>query len=1032
MSRTREWTLPERVEGWSIVSTLILVVTCGGALWAMEHFRDLGGHRAEEDLGRARDPLTQTAEAQSALAGYQISRNSLQFDEFCLIVQELTRSLSDPRLALRLSSETELAKARRNVLAVVDRWNALRALPSPATPDPETIGRVMRELEPRMLEVWADLRRVNNQEATRRSLDESQSIDRIRALSNAVIVGLVLSLGIIVHVLRLVRLEAVRRKKAESALAAGEARYRAVTENASDAIFTVDGQGQITYANRSVHAVFGRDPGQLQGRPMSALLVEPLPVGPLGSASESHENGSLRPERTVFEMNGIRADRSEFPLELSMARWRSGGEPNFTVIMRDISERKRAEWQLRSSHEELEHRVKDRTAELERVNAWLTQEVAERRRAEEEALLARQAAELASQAKSEFLANMSHEIRTPMNGILGMCELALDTELSSRQREYLSLVKSSAEALLTVINDILDYSKIEAGRLDVENLPFDLNALFEETLQVLALRAHGKGLELAFRLDRQLPRFALGDVNRLRQVLVNLIGNALKFTERGEVLVEATAITLAGAPGVEVRVSDSGIGIPADRLAAIFEPFEQADGSMTRRFGGTGLGLAISNRLVTLMGGSLKVESTVGRGSTFTFTIRMEPSAEPAGPVTQRHPFDGLPALIVDDHATNRRILREILQNWGFKSTEVEGAEPALAALRQARELDDPYRVALLDVMMPGQSGLELARSIRAEGFGEELILLLLSSAGGIEDDSRLEPLAISACVTKPIRQSQLFDLLAHALDRTSTREPLPTRSESSETLACESLPCLEVLLAEDHPVNQKVAVRMLEGLGQHVTVVANGQEALQAIERRPFDVVLMDVQMPILDGLEATRSIRARETPGGFRLPIVALTAHAMKGDRERCLEAGFDDYLPKPIRRDMLRTLLERMSPRSTPSDTAAPLSLDRVLDACGNDRALAHEVLVSLRESAPKSLARIELAAQSDDPKGLAMESHGLRGACVTLGALDLAEACRAVEEPARQGRLEEARRSVGAIREAWDRLSPDLLESEGILT
>jgi PAS domain S-box-containing protein len=293
---------------------------------------------------------------------------------------------------------------------------------------------VMQEIEPRMVEVRYDLRRVNNLEAMRRSIGESQSMDRLRAISNAVIVGLVLCLGIIVQVLRLVRLESERRRKAESALAAGEARYRAVTENASDAIFTVDGQGRITYANRSAHAVFGCDSAHLQGRSMSTLLVEPLPAGPFGSASDSRELGSAGTERTIFEMNGIRQDQSVLPLEVSIARWRSGTEPHFTVIMRDISERKQAERQLRSSHEELERRVKDRTAELERVNASLTQEVAERRRAEVEALEARQAAELASQAKSEFLANMSHEIRTPMNGILGMCDLALDTELSRRQR----------------------------------------------------------------------------------------------------------------------------------------------------------------------------------------------------------------------------------------------------------------------------------------------------------------------------------------------------------------------------------------------------------------------------------------------------------------------------------------------------------------------------------------------------------------------------------------------------------------------
>lgn len=558
---------------------------------------------------------------------------------------------------------------------------------------------------------------------------------------------------------------------------------------------------------------------------------------------------------------------------------------------------------LTNRRQRTERIVEERTAELRQLNQQLEERTLQLEISERNLRAAKEKAEEATRAKSQFLANMSHEIRTPMNGVIGATELLRDTRLTSVQREYLQMISQSAEALLHLINDILDFSKIEAGRLELENVAFALRDELADTMQAFSGRATEKGLELACHVALDVPDDLKGDPHRLRQILVNLVSNAIRFTERGEVVLDVRAETHGkDCVGLRFAVSDTGAGIAPDKQRMIFEAFSQGDTSFTRRFGGSGLGLTIASQLVQLMGGRLAVESVPGKGSAFHFTVPLSVSERPAPDEQHEQPqLHALPVLVVDDNSTNRRILEEMVRGWGMRPNSASGGERALALLRDAAAAGQPYRLVLLDMLMPGMDGISVASSIASTPDLGKPAIIMLSSVHKGDVGRRPSAVGVSHFLLKPVRQSELLETIFAVLGVTAAEEAPPSQPQPGEVHP------LKVLVAEDNAVNQRLAQRLLERRGHGSRVVGDGVEAVKALAEEDFDVVLMDVQMPNMDGFQATAAIRERERDTGGHIPIIAMTAHAMRGDRERCLAAGMDGYVSKPLRSEEFYAAIE-----------------------------------------------------------------------------------------------------------------------------
>jgi len=798
------------------------------------------------------------------------------------------------------------------------------------------------------------------------------------------------------YVFLLLAVKRAERIMTEQRKALSDSEHRArmlarVVEQSRDSIVTRDLNGNITTWNRGAETVFGYTAEETVGRSMRATILK--------EATEEEWQNWLTRLRTgnTFMIRGWRPTKS-------------GGRVHIVGSSGPLTD-------------DAGNLIGD--IAVTHDTTWLE-------RAQDELRRAKEAAEAAARSKSEFLANMSHEIRTPMNGIIGMTNLALDTHLNAEQRDYLTTVKSSADALLQIINDILDLSKIEAGKLNIETIPFSLRDSLQQTVRVLAIRAHEKQLELIWSVDAAVPDALIGDPLRIRQIILNLVGNAIKFTAEGEVEIHVQIEDVREREvQLRFRVRDTGIGIPADKCEAIFEAFEQADTSTTRQFGGTGLGLSISRRLVNMMGGTISVRSTAGAGSTFEFSLCLglqDATAQlPHDLCTSpAEVFVDQPVLVIDDNQRCRELFCAFLNSWGMKAEHCDSASAALAKFATARAAGRPYRLALVDGTLPDADAFALAGNATAEGVR---VIVLADTTQGPAIAHARKAGRIHALV-KPVSQSTLHDAVAILLDPALTQLESPQAGPELPVLPSGDLPALDVLLVEDNGVNRKLATRLLEKLGHRVNEAHDGAIAVAMTAGHDYDVILMDMQMPVMDGLEATRAIRAREIDGRH-VPIIALTANAMSGDRERCLEAGMDDYVSKPIEATALIAALHRTcggarqnvaqdavdtSPAARPPEAGTVYNRAEALARAADDEELLAQIIDIFLEETPALLAQIGEALDGGDCDRAFRAAHTIKGSSSNLSAAPVTAAARAVELPARAGDAATALAAYPALQKA----------------
>ncbi len=793
------------------------------------------------------------------------------------------------------------------------------------------------------------------------------------------------------------------RKLAEEKLVRQTTLLTGLLDSFQDIVFFKDTEGVYLGCNPAFARLVGRTRGEIVGQTDYDLFSKDL-------ADAFRENDyamlklgqSRHNEEWIEYPNGERAllDTLKAPL-----RDAKGAFIGILGVSRDVTERKLAEQELLETKERADRVNRELAEAIERANAMMAE------------------AQSANAAKSEFLANMSHEIRTPMNGVIGMTSVLLDTDLTEEQREYAEMIQRSGEALLFVINDILDFSKIEAGKLDLEAIDFDLRSTLDDLIDLMAIKAHEKGLNISCLADVEVPSRVLGDPGRLRQILINLIGNAVKFTNEGEIAVHASLAREDDAGAlVRFAIKDTGAGIPEDKLGDLFHAFTQVDGSITRKFGGTGLGLSISRQLVEMMNGEIGVESEYGKGSTFWFTVclgKLPPSeiseAAPIGDLT------GAKIIAIDNNPANCRVFAAIFEHWQCRHEELTDPNLAMERLRAAAVEKDPFEVAILDAQMGELDGETFGGMIKADPLIQETLLVLMTSAGKRGDAARSERAGFMAYLTKPIRQAQLYDCLKAALGRARNADRPRGNIITCHSLAEAGKEKARILLVEDNLTNQKVALGILKKIGYYADIASNGAQALKALQTRSYSLVLMDIQMPDMDGYEVTRVIRTSEsTILNLETPVIAMTAHAMKGDKEKCLQAGMNDYISKPILLEDLSAVIDRWIPRKegeTPEAKLEPIgeferygtAFDKkaVLNLVDGDEEMLAEIMATFLMDAPRLLRKLEEALIADDALQIRLHAHSIKGASGNVGATGMQTAAHWLEKAAMEGNQQQFR-------------------------
>ncbi|MFH1950952.1 MAG: response regulator [Pseudomonadota bacterium] len=823
--------------------------------------------------------------------------------------------------------------------------------------------------------------------------------------------------------------EIKKHEQIESALRQSDEKYRSILESIEDGYYEVDLAGNFTFFNDSLLRILGYSKDELMGVNYRHYTAPEAAKRVYQVYNQVYRTG--KPDKG-FVWDVIRKDGSKIHTEnsVSLARGLEGQPIGFRGVIRDITEHKQAEEELKK---------------------------------------AKAAAEAANRSKSEFLANMSHEIRTPMNGIIGMTELVLGTDLTGEQRKHLEMAKMSADSLLELINNILDFSKIEAGKMELEAIDFNLRVTLENAADTLALKAHEKGLELACHIRPDVPSSLIGDPGRLRQIIVNIAGNSLKFTEEGEIVIRVEMESESDdSVKLHFMVSDTGIGIPRDKLDSIFKSFEQVDGSTTRKYGGTGLGLSITRQFVEMMGGEICVESPNrfrleedsntrnreprigGPGSIFHFTVCFDLSRSKDISIPRPKPQDlsGMPVLIVDDNYTNRILLQEMITSWGLVPTITANGKEALDCFNKAFGSGTPYRLILLDMQMPELDGFDVAKTIKDAPSGKDVRIILLSSIGERGDSDRCKEIGISGYLPKPIKQSDLLDAIMMTMGLPS--EEMPTVITRHKVY--EERERFNILLVEDNLINQTLAIKLLETRGHRVTLASNGIEAVEAFKKGDFDLIIMDIQMPEMDGFEATKAIRNLE--GGMRkekeskiqspkskiesIPIIAMTAHAMTGDREKCIDAGMDDYVSKPIKPEALYSVIDKVARKSQSekeqkrthpsqgSKTFSPKTFDlfSAMETVLGDEDLFQEIAGMFLETCSDNIAKIKEGIIGNDAGILEMEAHSLKGAVSNFGAKETYEAAYRLEKLGKEGKMATAAEELLNLERALNELASEM--------